>query len=58
MTPEQPTSQFRISSLDSSVYSDAEPGEETTGEAAVNPFDDAVAVCGSPPGTNPFTDEL
>lgn len=49
-------------SLDPTVYADAdadaETSEEATDEAAVNPFDNPVAVEGAPPGMNPFTNEL
>lgn len=44
--------------LDPSIYGDAEPAEETSDEAAVNPFDDNVVADGSLPGRNPFTDQL
>lgn len=45
-------------SLDPTVYGDAESSEESTDEAAVDPFDNPVAAYGNPPGTNPFTNEL
>jgi hypothetical protein len=44
--------------LDPTVYADAETSDEETDEAAVNPFDDAVAADGTPPGMSPFTNEL